>query len=92
MAAVLGHHNIGVNHEDGSTTRIISQAVIHPDWNAADIKYDADLAVLVMNREVEFSSFIQPVCITTDQIIHHYNDGFVVIHKLFVIYEYLKLF
>lgn len=78
IAAVLGRHNIGTRREEGSVTRMLKNLIIHPDWNSAEIKYDADLAVLVMNRETEFSSFIQPVCITTEPEIQHYNDGYVV--------------
>lgn len=58
IAAVLGRHNIAVSHEQGSATRTLSRLVIHPDWDSSEMKYDADLAVLVMNRKVEFSSFI----------------------------------
>lgn len=79
---MLGRHNIGPVREEGSATRILTKIIIHPDWNSFGVKYDADLAVLVMNREVEFSSFIQPVCITTEPDIQHYVDGYVVISKI----------
>lgn len=92
IAAVLGRHNIGVGREEGSVTRILSNMVIHPDWNSAEIKYDADLAILVMMRPVEFSSFIQPVCITTEPEIQQYNDGYVVSSKILIIHEqFLKI-
>ena len=39
----------------------MSQIIIHPDWKSQDDKFDADLAVVVMGEEVEFSEFIQPV-------------------------------
>lgn len=83
IAAVLGHHNFAAHHEEGSVTRLLSKIKIHPDWDSAEIKYDADLAILVMIREVEFSSFIQPVCITVDHKILQHDDGYVVIIKRF---------
>lgn len=92
IAAVLGRHNIEIGREEGSVTRILSNMVIHPDWNAAEIKYDADLAILMMIREVEFSSFIQPVCITTEPEIQQYNDGYVVSSKISIIREQMLIF
>lgn len=82
IAAVLGHHNIGASREEGSVTRILKQVIIHPEWKYREVKYDADIAVLEMNRPVEFSTFIQPVCITTESDIDHYDDGYVVIWKV----------
>lgn len=82
IAAVLGHHNIDVAQEEGSITRLLSSVSIHPDWNPNEVKYDADVAVLVMNHEVEFSSFIQPVCITTEPEIQLFIDGFVVMSEM----------
>lgn len=81
IAAVLGHNNLGADHEEGSTSRLLSKIIIHPEWSSVDIKYNADVAVLLMNRNVEFSSFIKPVCITTETEIQHYNDGYVVIFR-----------
>lgn len=77
IAAVLGHHNFGSDREEGSVTRTLSRVIIHPEWKPKDIKYDADLAVLVMGGDVEFSMFVQPVCITTEPEINRYNDGYV---------------
>lgn len=53
----------------------MSEIHIHTDWKPKDIRWDADLAVLVLKSSVKFSNFIQPVCLTVAESI---NDGYVV--------------
>jgi len=36
---------------------------IHPDWNTLTTSYDADIAILELVNEVEFSDYIQPICL-----------------------------
>lgn len=74
----VGRHNLTLVGERGSETRSISDAIIHPDWKFNDPKYDADLAVLVMDREVEFTTLIQPVCLSKNPEIMAQVDGTVV--------------
>lgn len=37
--------------------------IVHQGWNPLDFKYDHDIAILRMTHKVEFSKFIQPICI-----------------------------
>lgn len=41
---------------------------MHPDWNVFDEKYDADIAILVLNENLTFSSNIRQVCMPMDDI------------------------
>lgn len=44
----------------------IEKIAIHPDWNPSDIsnnRYDADLALLIAAKEIEYSPFISPICL-----------------------------
>lgn len=45
--------------------RNISEKVIHPDYNPENRfrKSDADIAILIMKSPVEFTDFIQPICL-----------------------------
>ena len=61
MTAHLGKFNLSVLNEPGSKSSWVSQIIIHPDWKPQDQNFDADLAVVVLGKEVEFSEFIQPV-------------------------------
>jgi secreted trypsin-like serine protease len=36
---------------------------MHPDWNTLTESFDADIAVLVLESNVAFSRYIQPVCL-----------------------------
>jgi hypothetical protein len=38
---------------------------IHPDWDYSTVKYDADIAVLVLKDKVTFGTYIQPACLPT---------------------------
>lgn len=36
---------------------------VHPDWQPNALSYDADIAILELDREVEFTNVIQPICL-----------------------------
>lgn len=36
---------------------------MHPDWNPNVERYDADVAVIVLNNPLHFNEYIQPVCL-----------------------------
>lgn len=78
ILVLLGRHNLKVTAERGSETRTAEKVSIHPDWKPDDPKYDADLAILHLDRHVAFSTLIQPVCLTYDQEVLKHEDGYVV--------------
>lgn len=43
----------------------VSQLLVHPEWDPNDLHYDADIAVAVLQRTIEFNKFIQPICLWT---------------------------
>lgn len=58
--------------------RLISDIIIHKDWKYNETKYDADLAILFLDEMVEFSEYIQAVCLTADTSIEDELAGTVV--------------
>lgn len=78
IAIVLGRHNISRPVELGSEIRGVAEVKVHPRWNPGDPKYEADLAILKMDREVQFSELIQPVCLTFEPEISEREAGYVV--------------
>lgn len=78
VAALLGRHNFNNRLEQGSEQRNVTKIIPHPNWKNDTDKYDSDLALLVLDRGVQFSEFIQPVCLTKDATIMDYFDGTVV--------------
>lgn len=75
---LLGHRSLSSRSEPNSKSFTVKNIFIHNSWNPLDVKYDADLAVLTLAKTVEFSPFIQPVCVTDDSDILQLEDGFVV--------------
>ena len=41
----------------------IDEIILHPDWNQNSESYDADIAVLKLRNDVEFSNLISPICL-----------------------------
>lgn len=78
MVVLLGRHNLKLIGERDSEIRGVSRFIIHPDWRHDVQKYDADAAILELDVEVNFSNFIQPVCLTGDPDLMTYEDGYVV--------------
>lgn len=40
-----------------------ASTVIHEDWNPRSLKYDYDIAVLVFDEKISFTSYIRPICL-----------------------------
>jgi len=51
--------------EEHSQVRKIIDVVIHDDWNTMSDDYDADIAVLRLDKPVSFNKRIQAVCLPT---------------------------
>lgn len=74
----MGRININATLEPGWQSRQVNEIIIHPSWNISDYRFDADIAILVMNHEVEFSQFIRQVCLDDDPGLDLMLDGTVV--------------
>lgn len=60
----LGKHNIlELNSEQNFVVSGVSQLIVHPEWNPRDDKYDADIAIAVLLRTIEFTKFVKPICL-----------------------------
>lgn len=62
LLLIFGAHNI--EYFDKDTLQLpASDVIIHPDWNPEAYDYNADIAILIASEEIEFTKYIQPVCI-----------------------------
>ena len=43
----------------------VSKFVVHPSYNAFVESFDADIAIAVLHRTIQFSNFIKPICLWT---------------------------
>ncbi len=59
----LGGNNIVDQKEAGSKVAFLKEIIIHSDYMLSDTSYDADIAILIMRRQVEFTEFIRPICL-----------------------------
>lgn len=77
MSVLLGRHELTPGMT-GAQRRTVDQVIVHPMWRTDEKKYDADLALLVLDEYVEFTVFVQPICLTSAPEIMLCEDGYVV--------------
>lgn len=73
MLCILGTHNISnwvLNEHVLRRLRLIN---VHFDYKPKNISSDADLAVLTMEKEVEFQRNIRPICLWQDSNVNIEN-------------------
>ncbi|XP_070504934.1 uncharacterized protein [Chironomus tepperi] len=59
----LGIYDLNKKVEVGRASNAVQSINVHPDWNTLTESFDADITVLVLDPEVNFSEFIQPICL-----------------------------
>ena len=64
----LGVYDLIRIAEVGRVSHAVQSINIHPDWNTLTEPFDADIAVLVLEREVIFSELIHPICLASIQV------------------------
>lgn len=79
IVVILGAHRLDNSVEVGRVTVGVESIHLNQNWNQFSEKFDADIAVLVLAEDVEFTNFIQPACMarTKNQLIS-FTDGIIV--------------
>lgn len=68
-----------MKNEVGAEQRNVSEIHLHPDWDAYNEKYHADIAILFFDVRVMYSNLIRPICLPSeDTIIDDDVSGFIV--------------
>ncbi|KAL7011483.1 hypothetical protein ACKWTF_014279 [Chironomus riparius] len=76
---LLGAHQLDNMNEVGRVTVGVNKIIVNPKWNPIAERYDADIAILMLNEEVTFGYYIQPVCIAKISAdIKNMHDGVIV--------------
>jgi len=76
---LLGFHELNNLNDTGRASYAVKSINIHSEWSPYTSSYDADIAVLILYRDVQFNEHIQPICMTsTDPRIAASTDGVVV--------------
>lgn len=67
---LLGAYNLSAKVEKGVLQREVNEIHVHPDWKVYSDKYDADLAIFVLSKNVTFTNYIRPICMPSDEAIY----------------------
>lgn len=77
MIVLLGVYDLNNPYEIGRSVFLVQTINMHPDWNPQIKSFDADIAVMVLEYQVTFGYYIQPICLPSVNIVAIRN-GFVV--------------
>ena len=69
LSLVFGAFDIENHHEPGRIIKSVSEIFVHENWNSYTKRFNDDIAVLVLEEDIQFSIFIRPICIS-DRIRH----------------------
>jgi len=62
----LGKYNLSIANEQQSLTVNVEAVALHPDWKSdVQSKFDADIAILTLSKNVKFTNAIKPICLPT---------------------------
>lgn len=62
----FGTNNLDNLLEPGVVVQSVAEIHVHPDWNAWTQRFDADIAMLIMEDPIAFTRYIKPICIWVD--------------------------
>jgi len=68
LLVLLGVHDLNKAFEVGRIIHAVDTVNVHPDWNTLKEAFDADITVLVLESEVTFNKFIQPICMPNSNV------------------------
>lgn len=61
----LGKHDLHNWMESNFMQSGVVKFAIHSEWNPNDSKFDADIAIAVLLRTIDFNKFVQSICLWT---------------------------
>lgn len=67
---ILGKHNLDDFSEAGSQTMYAKDIIVHPDFMTKDTSFDADIAIILLKRPVQYSQYIRPLCVFSELVQH----------------------
>lgn len=59
----LGRYSLIDWSEVGSVATNVDEIIIHTDYKKQRDSFDADIAILIMTKHVEFNEYVRPVCL-----------------------------
>lgn len=59
----FGKHNLNDNNEIGHQQANARRFIVHEDWKINDNAYDADIAIIVLDNQIQFTDYVRPICL-----------------------------
>lgn len=63
---LIGKYSIEDWQELGYIRTKASKFIVHPDWSTVSQSYDADIALVELSVDVQYTTFIQPLCLWSE--------------------------
>lgn len=77
MTVKLGKHDLSKD-ESGSLSVTPQEVLIHPDWRINPDSYDADVALLILEHPIEYTTSIFPICLWNKPVEPRHTSGVVI--------------
>jgi secreted trypsin-like serine protease len=61
----IGKYNLESFNEPNYIQTGVTDLIVHSEWNINDNRFDADIAIAVLLRTIEFTKFVKPICLWT---------------------------
>lgn len=93
VIAYLGKHELTDSSEKDSIVVHPSTFIFHDEWKEDDLRYDADIALIVLTKEVLFNSNISPICTWHSHLDNNFlspNHGFAVRKFFFLLSSFYQ--
>lgn len=74
----LGKYDLSLENERGSLTNYPDKIIIHPDWQSHGEKFEGDIAMILLETRVIFSSTVSPICLWSQTTPPQVKKGIVV--------------
>jgi len=77
VIANLGAYDLHDFHESETISKAIAEIKVHNDWNPNVERFNDDIALLLLESKVCYSTYIQPICLADISAVRDATQGFV---------------
>lgn len=77
LVLVFGAYNFDNLSESDTYSTSPSEIIVHPDWNPRSDNWDADIAVLLTDKTIPLTNFINPICLMDRLVEPDISEGYI---------------
>jgi len=75
---LLGRYDLKRTAERHSSQHLVNEIILHPSWKHYAEKFDADIAILVLEEAVKYTNYIRPACLPDAEDAAYLGNGTIV--------------